>query len=384
MKTSVNKFERKKIKCGAGSSGGGIVFGDGLISIQSMLNVTPEDTDGNIAQALRLAEVGCEVIRVAVPAPKDAALISSIKNALTERGYVNIPLVADIHYNYKCALEAVSAGADKLRINPGNLPQERLKEVAAACRLANIPIRVGANGGSVPAEIAEKYGGGNCAAALCDTAKSYVKKLNELDFDNIVVSIKSSDVRETIAAYRMAYAQMPYPLHVGVTEAGTVKRGIIKSAVGIGSLIADGIGDTIRVSLTAPPEKEVAAALDILTALGLRGDFDIVSCPTCGRTGIDVAGMTDEVEAGLVKMYAAGIIKRYIKVAVMGCAVNGIGESKGADCGICGSACEGFIIADGSPVLKCPEAELVPQFLNYIEKTFASEPSSESFFGENI
>lgn len=364
--------ERKKVRCGS------IVFGDGKVYIQSMLNVSPEDVDGNVSQAIRLAELGCEMIRVAVPAPKDAGLISDIKNGLAKRGFAKIPVAADIHYNCKCALEAVAAGADKLRINPGNLPQEHLREIAAACRVADIPIRVGANSGSVPREIEEQCGTG--AQALCKTAESYVKKLNELDFDSIVVSIKSSGVRETIAAYRLAYEQLPYPLHVGVTEAGTPRRGIIKSAVGIGSLLADGIGDTIRVSLTAPPEKEIAAALDILTAVGLRGDFDIVSCPTCGRTKIDVAAMADEVEAGLLKLYASGTLKRRIKAAVMGCAVNGIGESKGADCGICGSGGEGLIIAGGAPVVKCPEAELVPAFLKYIEQTF----KDTSFLGENI
>ncbi|MDR0196734.1 MAG: flavodoxin-dependent (E)-4-hydroxy-3-methylbut-2-enyl-diphosphate synthase [Oscillospiraceae bacterium] len=330
-------MKKKLVKCG------GVTFGDGNVYVQSMLSRRADDIRGNIRQALRLVKAGCEVIRAAVPEKKDAALIAALKEN------VSVPVVADIHYDYKIALEAISAGADKIRLNPGNMGgADRLKKIANACKAANIPIRVGVNSGSVPVS------GG--VRDLAGYAVENVRLLERFDFDDIVVSVKSSDVPETIKAYR-ALSRFRYPLHIGVTEAGTERAGLLKSAAGIGSLLCDGIGDTVRVSLTAEPEREVAAALDILKIAGIKHaaafGVEVVSCPACGRTKIDVVSLAKRVE-GLTRG-----LKKNIKIAVMGCSVNGPGECKDADLGITGGDGEGLIFKKGAIVRKVAESELL-------------------------
>ncbi|MCL2036410.1 MAG: flavodoxin-dependent (E)-4-hydroxy-3-methylbut-2-enyl-diphosphate synthase [Oscillospiraceae bacterium] len=315
---------------------GELSFGDGKIYIQSMLNVPPDDISGNVEQAKQLVRAGCDVIRVAVPEMKDARLI----NALKEN--ISVPVVADIHFDYKIAVESVKAGADKIRINPGNIgAPDRVKAVVDACKSAEIPIRVGVNGGSSD--------GGIVRSAL-----ENVRLLERLDFDDIVVSVKSSSVVETISAYRELSRLVSYPLHLGVTEAGTPKMGLIKSAIGIGSLLCDGIGDTIRVSLTAEPLREIAAAKDILKAVGLRKGVEVISCPTCGRCKIDVVSLAEEVEKRTLD------IDKPLKIAVMGCVVNGPGECKDADFGITGGNGEGLIFKKGEIVRKVEESMLIP------------------------
>lgn len=336
---------------------GGVAIGGGeAVTVQSMLNVPAADTAGNVRQAQELAEAGCEILRVAIPNREAVALIPAIKQA------VSIPLVADIHFDYRLALESVAAGIDKIRINPGNIgSDDRVKAVAEACRAKHIPIRIGVNSGSVEREILQKYGGPT-AAALCESALYHASLLERYDFTDIVLSIKSSRVDTMIQAYELAAARCDYPLHLGVTEAGTERMGLIKSAIGIGSLLQRGIGDTIRVSLTAEPVREIAAAFDILKALNLRGGgVQLVSCPTCGRTNIDLIGIANEVEQRLASC------KKPITVAVMGCAVNGPGEAREADIGIAGGNGTGLIFKKGEIVRRVPEAELVEQLMEEIE-----------------
>ncbi|MEG0911241.1 MAG: flavodoxin-dependent (E)-4-hydroxy-3-methylbut-2-enyl-diphosphate synthase [Ruthenibacterium sp.] len=308
------------VKIGALSIGGNYP-----IAVQSMLNVPIADIAGNVAQAKRLEAEGCQIVRVTVPSLADVAVISALKNA------VSMPVVADIHFDYKVALACVDAGVDKIRINPGNIgADENVRAVANACNAKNIPIRIGVNGGSLEKEILAKYGTVT-PEALVESALYHVALLEKHDFSNIVISIKSSNVPIVIDAYRLLSQKCNYPLHVGVTEAGTYRMGLIKSAMGIGGLLLDGIGDTIRVSLTDAPEKEVRAGFDILRAAGIPiNGPEVVSCPTCGRTNINVAKIADEVEERL-----RGCDKS-IKVAVMGCIVNGPGEAKNADIGIAG------------------------------------------------
>ncbi len=335
---------------------GSIILGGSGITVQSMLNRPPHDIKGNVEQAVQLMEAGCDIIRVAVPDMESVKLIPHIK----ERA--GIPLVADIHFDYRLALEAVAAGVDKIRINPGNIGErERVKAVVDACRLRGVPIRVGVNSGSVERELLAKYGAPT-PEAMCDSAMNHVKLLESMDFDSIVVSIKSSDVRDTVTAYRLLHESCPYPLHVGVTEAGTRRMGIIKSAMGIGALLVDGIGDTIRVSLTADPVEEVHAARDILRGLGLMGGVEVISCPTCGRTNVDVIGLAEETQKAL-----SGIKKR-LKVAVMGCVVNGPGEADSADIGICGGG-EGFglLLIKGEKPEKVPSERLLQRLLYEID-----------------
>ncbi len=330
-------MSEKKVKVG------GLTLGDGRIYIQSMLNIPAADIENSVRQAKELESAGCEIIRAAVPRKEDAKLVYALKKA------VSVPIVADIHFDYKIALECAAAGVDKIRINPGNIGgSDRVKAVADECRRRGIPIRVGVNGGSVDKKILAKYGKVT-PEALVESALDNVKKLHECDFDDIVISIKSSDVRLTIAAYRLMAKETGYPLHVGVTETGTERMGLIKSAVGIGSLLCDGIGDTIRVSLTAEPIREVYAARDILKACGLGRGAQVVSCPTCGRTNIDLITLANRVEE-----LAAGI-DRPIKIAVMGCAVNGPGEARDADIGIAGGREEGIIFRKGEIIKKVPE-----------------------------
>lgn len=335
---------------------GDLTLGGGKVYIQSMLSVPVDDIEGSVRQAAELEKAGCEIIRAAVPDLKNVPLISELKEALS------VPVVADIHFDYRIALECVEAGVDKIRINPGNIgSSDKVRAVADACSRKNIPIRIGVNSGSLEKELLRKYGSPT-PEALVESALGHVKLLNECDFDDIVISIKSSDVKRTIAAYRLLSEKTEYPLHIGVTEAGTERMGLIKSAVGIGSLLCDGIGDTIRVSLTDEPIKEVYAAKDILKACGLGRGAEIVSCPTCGRTKIDLIALAKKVEERLKD------VDKPIKVAVMGCAVNGPGEAREADIGIAGGNGEGLIFKKGEVLRKVPEGMLLDELMKEIEK----------------
>ncbi len=335
---------------------GDLTLGDGRICIQSMLNVPADDIGGSVKQAEELEKAGCEIIRAAVPSLDNVPLIAALKNA------VSVPIVADIHFDHRIALACVDAGVDKIRINPGNVGgAEKVRAVADACRKRGIPIRIGVNSGSLEKDLLENYGSPT-PEALVESAMRHVKLLNECDFDDIVISIKSSDVKRTIAAYRLLSERTEYPLHLGVTEAGTERMGLIKSAVGIGSLLCDGIGDTIRVSLTADPVREVYAAKDILKACGIGGGAVIVSCPTCGRTKIDLISLAKKVEERLKD------VEKPIKVAVMGCAVNGPGEAREADIGIAGGCGEGLIFKKGKILKKVPENMLLEELMKEIEK----------------
>lgn len=342
-------MSKKKVKVG------GLTLGDGHIYIQSMLNIPAEKVAESAAQAAELEKAGCEIIRAAIPTLDDVRLIPAIKNA------VNIPVVADIHFDHRIALACVEAGVDKIRINPGNIGgADRVKAVADACRSRNIPIRIGVNSGSLERHLLEKYGRPT-PEALVESALGHVKLLNDCDFDDIVISIKSSDVKLMIAAYRLLAQQVDYPLHLGVTEAGTERMGLIKSAVGIGSLLCDGIGDTIRVSLTADPVREIYAAKDILSACDMGGGVQIVSCPTCGRTKIALIPLAEQVE----KLCAD--IRKPVKVAVMGCVVNGPGEAREADIGIAGGNGEGILFKKGKVLRKVPEDKLLEELKKEIE-----------------
>ena len=329
-----------------------LVLGDGSVSIQSMLNTKSYDIPGSVEQAVRLEQAGCEIIRAAIPNQEAVALIPAMKEK------VSVPLVADIHFDYRLALECAAAGIDKIRINPGNIgSDDRVHEVVKACRAKNIPIRIGVNSGSVEKSILAKYGAPT-PEALVESALYHVRLFND-----IVISIKSSDVRTMIAAYELMHQSAPYPLHLGVTEAGTKHMGILKSAIGIGSLLAHGIGDTIRVSLTADPVEEVYAAKDILKALDLRRDgVQFVSCPTCGRTRIDLIGLANQVEEALKDC------KKNIKVAVMGCIVNGPGEAREADIGVAGGDGCGILFKKGEIIRKVPEDQIIPALLDEVEK----------------
>ncbi len=334
---------------------GGITLGNGHIYIQSMLNVPAENVAGSVAQAVELEKAGCEIIRAAVPTVDDVKLIPALKEA------VRIPVVADIHFDYRIALACADAGVDKIRINPGNIGRpDRVRAVADACRKRNIPIRIGVNSGSLERHLLEKYGSPT-PEALVESALGHVKLLNDCDFDDIVISIKSSDVKLMIAAYRLLAQQVDYPLHLGVTEAGTERMGIIKSAVGIGSLLCDGIGDTIRVSLTADPVKEIYAAKDILRACDMGRGVQIVSCPTCGRTKIALIPLAEQVE----RLCAS--VDKPIKVAVMGCVVNGPGEAREADIGIAGGKGEGILFKKGKILRKVPEDKLLEELKKEID-----------------
>lgn len=337
---------------------GNLKIGGGApVSVQSMLNVPSTDIEGSVRQAIALEEAGCQVIRAAIPDMDAVRLIPALKEA------VKAPIVADIHFNYKLALEACAAGVDKIRINPGNIgSDDRVKAVADACRQRLIPIRIGVNSGSLEKEILAKYGHPT-PQALCDSALYHASLLEKFDFNDIVLSMKSSTVSTMIQAYELAAEQCDYPLHLGVTEAGTERMGIIKSAAGLGALLTRGIGDTIRVSLTADPVREVYAAFDILKALDMREEgVQFVSCPTCGRTRIDLVGIANEVEERLRGC------KKNIKVAVMGCVVNGPGEAKEADIGIAGGEGCGLVFKKGEILYKVDEDKLVDALMDEIEK----------------
>ena len=333
------------------------IGGDAPVTIQSMLNTPAEDIEASVLQAKRLEEAGCEIIRAAVPTRDSVNLIYALKNA------VNVPVVADIHFDYKIALECVAAGVDKIRINPGNIgSDDRVKAVADACKNAGVPIRIGVNSGSLEKSILEKYGHPT-AEALCESALYHASLLEKFDFNDIVLSMKSSTVATTVKAYELASTKTDYPLHLGVTETGTEYGGIIKSSAGIGSLLLHGIGDTIRISLTADPVREVVAAKELLRSVGLRNDgVEFVSCPTCGRTKIDLISLANKVQESL-----SGVNK-HIKVAVMGCVVNGPGEAKEADIGIAGGDGCALIFKKGEILRKVPEDMIIEELLKEIEK----------------
>lgn len=348
----MERRKSRKIKLGNTTLGG-----DSPVLVQSMLNVQSTNIDGSVAQAKALAAAGCQVIRFAIPDEAALDLIEPIKNA------VDVPLVADIHFNYRLALGAAQRGIDKIRINPGNIgSDDRVKAVADICREKQIPIRIGVNSGSLEKHILAKYGAPT-PEAMVESAMYHAALLEKFDFNDIVISIKSSNVPTMIAAYEMAAQRCDYPLHLGVTEAGTERMGIIKSAAGIGSLLCHGIGDTIRVSLTDDPVKEVFAAMDILKAIGLKNDSPyLIACPTCGRTRIDLVGLAKQVEEKLRDVH------KPIKVAVMGCVVNGPGEAREADIGIAGGDGEGLLFKKGQILRKVPEDQLLTELMKEIDK----------------
>ena len=337
---------------------GPVAIGGGApVSIQSMCNTPTEDVDATVAQILRLEQAGCDIVRVAVPTREAAMAIPAIKSR------IHIPLVADIHFDYKLALLCINGGVDKIRINPGNIGSpERVRAVADGCHERGIPIRVGVNGGSLEKDILRKYGGVT-AEALAESALGHVRLLEDCGFRDVCISVKCSHVPVNMAAYRLLHERTDYPLHLGVTEAGTPDMGVLKSAIGIGGLLCQGIGDTLRVSLTADPVEEVVAAKRILQAIGLRRSGpDLIACPTCGRTKYDMLSIAREVERRL-----EGCTKP-ITVAVMGCVVNGPGEASAADVGIAGGDGEGLLFAKGKILRKLPQDKLVDALMEEIDK----------------
>ena len=337
---------------------GGVTIGGGAaVAIQSMCSTRTEDVAATVAQILRLEQAGCEIVRVAVPTMEAARAIGQIKKA------IHIPLVADIHFDYRLALQCAAEGVDKIRINPGNIgSQERVRAVAEACRRHHIPIRIGVNGGSLEKPLLQQYGGVT-AQALVDSAMGHVRLLNDCGFDDICLSVKCSHVPTNMQAYTLLSRQTDYPLHLGVTEAGTPEMGVLKSAIGIGGLLCQGIGDTIRVSLTADPAEEVVAAKRILQAIDMRRSGpNLISCPTCGRTKYDMIPIAREVERRLRDC------TKPITVAVMGCAVNGPGEARNADVGIAGGDGEGLLFRKGEILYKVPQEHLVDALMAEIEK----------------
>lgn len=344
--------ETRKIKIGNLYIGG-----DSKVAIQSMTNTDTRDVKATVEQILKLEAAGCDIVRCAVP---DMEAAEAIKEIVKE---INIPLVADIHFDYRLALKAIENGVSKLRINPGNIGSiERVKAVAEAAKEKNIPIRIGVNSGSLEKDLLKKYGK-VCPEALVESALNHVKILEDVNFNDIIISIKSSDVVQMIESYKLISEKVNYPLHVGVTEAGTIWRGTIKSSVGIGALLAQGIGDTIRVSLTGDVVEEVKVGKEILKSLGyINEGVQFVSCPTCGRTQIDLIKIAEEVESKLANL------NKNIKVAVMGCAVNGPGEAREADIGIAGGYGEGLIFKKGEIIKKVKEENLVEELLKEIDK----------------
>ena len=337
---------------------GGVPVGGGApVTIQSMCNTRTDDVTATVEQILRLEAAGCEIIRVAVPDMAAARAVGAIREK------IHIPLVVDIHFDYKLALECVAAGCDAVRINPGNIGgEDRVKAVANACKAKGLPIRIGVNGGSLEKPLLAKYGGVT-AEALVESAFGHIALLNRYDFDDICVSLKSSSVPITMAAYRLMSEKSNYPLHLGVTETGTPRMGVLKSAVGIGGLLAMGIGDTIRVSLSADPVEEVYAARDILKVSGVRKEGpELISCPTCGRTRIDLIGLAQQVEERLQT------VTKPITVAVMGCVVNGPGEASAADVGIAGGDGVGLLFRRGEIIKKVPQEQLVDELFKMIDE----------------
>lgn len=345
--------------------GGLTIGGTSPIPVQSMTNTDPRDREATLRQVRALVAAGCDIVRLAVPDAGAAAIFSYLK----EQG-VKVPLVADIHFDHKLALESVAAGADKIRINPGNVgSREKVAEVVRACRSAGVPIRIGVNGGSLEKMLLAKYGAPT-AEAVAESALGHARILESLDFYDTVISVKSSDVRTMIEANRILAQKTDYPLHLGVTEAGGLGRGVVKGAVGIGTLLAEGIGDTVRVSLTADPVEEVRAAREILSALALdpKAGIEVISCPTCGRTKIDLIPLLAEFEKGLDER---GLRGKKLKVAFMGCAVNGPGEAREADLGIAGGDGDALLFKHGETVAKYKADKIVGILLDEIEKTEA-------------
>lgn len=332
------------------------IGGENPIIIQSMTNTPTEDVEKTVAQIKELEKAGCELVRVTVNTEKAAEAIKEIKKQ------INIPLVADIHFDYKLALKAMENGIDKLRINPGNIgDDEKVRLVVEKAKESNVPIRIGVNSGSVEKKILEKYGRVT-ADGMVESAMYHVNLLEKYGFNNIIISLKASNVKMMVDAYRKISELVDYPLHLGVTEAGTEFQGTVKSAIGIGSLLVDGIGNTIRVSLTENPVEEIKVAKEILKVLGLREGVEIVSCPTCGRTQIDLIGLAKKVEKEF------GNIEKNIKIAVMGCVVNGPGEAKEADIGIAGGKGEGLLFKKGEIVKKVKEEEIIPELRKMLEE----------------
>ena len=341
-----------KVKVGNTYIGGGAD-----ISVQSMLCVPAHDIKGNVEQALRLQSAGCDIVRVTVPDKEALKTVEALKKA------IDIPLVADIHFDYRLAVESVAAGVDKIRINPGNIgSDDKVKAVADACRKAGVPIRIGVNSGSLEKEILAKYGAVT-PEAMVESGLYHISLLEKFDFSDIVLSLKSSDTQNMYKAYELAAQKCRYPLHLGVTEAGTENMGIIKSAAGIGGLLLRSIGNTIRISLTDDPVKEVEAGIKLLKAIGIRNDgIKFVSCPTCGRTEIDLIGIAKEAEKRLAK------INKNLTVAIMGCVVNGPGEANAADIGIAGGKGCGVIFKKGEIIAKLPENQLLDRLVEEVEK----------------
>ena len=353
--------ETKVVQIGKRQIGGG-----NPILIQSMCNTKTEDVEATVEQILALEHAGCDIIRVAVPTMEAAAALTEIKRQ------IHIPLVADIHFDYRLAIAAIECGADKIRINPGNIgSRERIQAVVDKAKEYGVPIRVGVNSGSLEKPLVEKYGGVT-AEGLVESALDKVALIEQMGYDNLVISIKSSDVMMCVRAHELIAKKTHYPLHVGITEAGTVIAGNIKSAVGLGLILSQGIGDTIRVSLTGSPLEEIKSAKLILKTLGLRrGGVEVVSCPTCGRTQIDLIGLANQVET-LVQGYPLDI-----KVAVMGCVVNGPGEAKEADLGVAGGIGEGLLIRKGEIVKKLPESELLPALKAELDRMVEEKKAKE-------
>ena len=353
--------ETKVVQIGKRQIGGG-----NPILIQSMCNTKTEDVKATVEQILALEHAGCDIIRVAVPTMEAAAALTEIKRQ------IHIPLVADIHFDYRLAIAAIECGADKIRIDPGNIgSRERIQAVVDKAKEYGVPIRVGVNSGSLEKPLVEKYGGVT-AEGLVESALDKVALIEQMGYDNLVISIKSSDVMMCVKAHELIAKKTHYPLHVGITEAGTVIAGNIKSAVGLGLILSQGIGDTIRVSLTGSPLEEIKSAKLILKTLGLRrGGVEVVSCPTCGRTQIDLIGLANQVET-LVQGYPLDI-----KVAVMGCVVNGPGEAKEADLGVAGGIGEGLLIRKGEIVKKLPESELLPALKAELDRMVEEKKAKE-------
>lgn len=340
-----------------------VIGGGNPVLIQSMTNTKTEDVSATVAQIHELEKAGCDIIRCTAPTMEAARAIAEIKKQ------IHIPLVADIHFDYRLAIASIENGADKIRINPGNIgAKERVKAVVDCAKERNIPIRVGVNSGSLEKDLLEKYGGVT-AEALVESALNEAAVIEDMGYDNLVISIKSSDVMTAVKAHELISKKADHPLHVGITEAGTLRRGLIKSSIGLGLILSQGIGDTIRVSLTADPVEEVYAAKEILKTLGLRkGGIEIVSCPTCGRTQIDLIGLAEQAES-----IASEFDDLDIKLAVMGCVVNGPGEAKEADLGIAGGDGVGLLIRHGEIVKKLPEDELLPALRKELERIRAEK-----------
>jgi len=351
--------ERKKTK--AISVRGIKIGGNAPVVIQSMTNTPSGDIDGTLKQIEKLTAAGCQIVRIAVP---DENSVNSFKQI---RKQTDVALVADIHFNYKLAIAAIEAGADKIRINPGNIgSDQRVKMVVDAAASANIPIRIGVNSGSLEKKLLQKYGGSS-PEALLESAQNYISMMNSWNFQNIIISIKASDVLTTIRACRLLASHSDVPQHIGITESGTVRSGSIRSAVGIGTLLAEGIGDTIRVSLSGDPVEEIYVAKEILKSLDLMKGPVVIACPTCGRTQIDVASLASQVEQIISRIQVP------IKIAVMGCVVNGPGEARDADIGIAGGKHEGLLFIKGEPVCKVPENELLGKFREILDQQISNK-----------